>query len=436
MRYCYIISPRTRQLSPSSAYPVLLAATTISSLGDGLAIVAFPLLAATLFRDAWLVAGLFLAQNLPWLILSLPAGALADRWSPRRVMVASDLARCAAYAVTVALLTQGRASAPALLAAALVAGTGDIFFNAAANSLLPRLLTAEQLASGNGQLSASMTVGEQLLGPILGGLAFASRRSLPFFANAASFAVSASLLYTLPALPPAARGAKTTIRADMVEAMRFFRTTPLQRRLTSYVTLAALGQGVVYSISVLYAREALGLGARGYGFFLTVAALGAVAGGLLAGWIATNVSTTRIITASGALSSAAFLIASLTSLPSLAAALWAIQNLCVIVGNVTIMTVRQLITPAHLRGRVANLHRTFVYGSAPFAAIIGGATTQLSSARMAVAVGGAIQLVAVIYAIVGVRPAAAAADLASLRNDDEDETSIEDAKSPAVAGAR
>ena len=350
-------------------------------------------------------------------------------------MVLSDLARCSAYSAIVALLTQGTAPAPALLAAAFVAGTGDIFFNAAANSLLPRLLTAEQLASGNGKLSASMTVGEQLLGPSLGGIAFAARRSLPFFANAASFATSAALLYALPPMAAVARESKSTVRADVAEAMRFFRTTLLQRRLTTYVTLAALGQGVVYSISVLYAREALDLGPRGYGIFLAFAALGAVAGGLLAGWFSKNVATTRIITTTGALSAAAFLIASFTSLPVVAAALWAVQNLCVVVGNVTIMTIRQLITPAHLRGRVANLHRTFVYGSAPVAAVIGGATAHLAGSRAAVAVGGAIQLLGVLYAVSAVRPAAASLDFTTLGDGTADDSQVDEAQAPVGVGA-
>ncbi len=350
-------------------------------------------------------------------------------------MVLSDLARCASYATIVVLLAQGTVPAVALMLAAVVAGTGDLFFNAAANSVLPRLLTAEQLASGNGKLSAATTVGEQLLGPILGGLAFASRRSLPFFANAASFAVSASLLYALPPMPPLSRDTKTTVRADIGEALRFFRATPLQRRLTGYVTFAALGQGVVYSIGVLYAREALDLGARGYGVFLTVAALGAVVGGLVAGWLAANVSTTRIITAAGTLSSAAFLIASFTTLPAIAAALWAIQSLCVVVGNVTIMTVRQLITPPHLRGRVANLHRTFVYGSAPFAAVIGGMTAHMIGPRTAVAVGGAIQLVAVLYAVLVVRPAARSINPTSARDGELETAPPEAVRTPATAGA-
>ncbi|MDH4346795.1 MAG: MFS transporter, partial [Thermoleophilia bacterium] len=73
--------------SPRRSIRFLSAAAMASSTGDGLASVAFPLLGALVTSDARLVAGLYLVQNLPWLLISLPAGAISDRYEPRTVLV-------------------------------------------------------------------------------------------------------------------------------------------------------------------------------------------------------------------------------------------------------------------------------------------------------------------------------------------------------------
>src|SRR5690349_4725401 len=71
----------------------LWAASAASNLGDGVALVAAPLLAAALTGDPALVAGLALAQRVPWLIFPLFSGALADRIDRRRAMVGVAICR-------------------------------------------------------------------------------------------------------------------------------------------------------------------------------------------------------------------------------------------------------------------------------------------------------------------------------------------------------
>ena len=71
-------------------YRKLWAASAVSNLGDGITLVAGPLLAASLTRDPALVAGLTFAQRLPWLLFSLLSGALVDRLDRRRLMAAVE----------------------------------------------------------------------------------------------------------------------------------------------------------------------------------------------------------------------------------------------------------------------------------------------------------------------------------------------------------
>jgi MFS family permease len=85
------------QLGPG--YRKLWAASTISNLGDGITLVAGPLLAASLTRDPALVAGLTFAEKLPWLLFSLPSGALVDRLDRRLLMGTVDAFRAGVIGV-------------------------------------------------------------------------------------------------------------------------------------------------------------------------------------------------------------------------------------------------------------------------------------------------------------------------------------------------
>ena len=80
-----------RRLRPACWW--LLAATGTSAVGDGLVFVALPLLAVTLTSRPILIAGVAVAGKLPWLVVSLPAGALADRVDRRRLAVTVEVLR-------------------------------------------------------------------------------------------------------------------------------------------------------------------------------------------------------------------------------------------------------------------------------------------------------------------------------------------------------
>lgn len=73
----------------SSSFGVFLGASASTNVADGIRAVALPLLAVEVTRDPTLVAGLGVAQSLPFLIVGLPAGVVADRWDRRRVLIAS-----------------------------------------------------------------------------------------------------------------------------------------------------------------------------------------------------------------------------------------------------------------------------------------------------------------------------------------------------------
>ena len=267
-------------------FRALWLATASSNLGDGVALVAAPLLAATLTGDPAAIAGLTFAQRLPWLLFPLLGGALADRLDRRRLMVAVACARAALVAILAAALLTERVSLPLLYAVFFLLSSGETLFDTAAATILPALVPQEGLPRANARLSAALTVTNQFVGPPLGGALFAAAVALPFLVGAGGLAAAAALLLTLRGTfrAPADQTTEGTgLRAEVAEGFRWLWRNALLRTLA--LALATLNLTLVAqnAIMILYARERLGLDARGFGLLLTTYGLGGIAGGLVAG---------------------------------------------------------------------------------------------------------------------------------------------------------
>ena len=173
-------------------------ANTISSTGDGAFVAALPLLAVTITRDPRLVSVVTAATFLPWLLLSLPAGAVVDRYDRATLMWRAQAVQAAVVAAIAILIVVHEADIEVLAAGGLLLGSAEVIFSNAAQSILPALVPPELLPKANGSQQVSLTVGESFLGPPAGSLLFAAAAALPFGLDAASFAGSAALLAALP----------------------------------------------------------------------------------------------------------------------------------------------------------------------------------------------------------------------------------------------
>ena len=137
-----------------------------------------PLLAASLTRDPRLVAGLAVAQRLPWLLFSLVSGALVDRLDRRRLMVRVDAARCAAVGLLGVAVLADAVSLPLLYVVFFALGTAETLFDSAAISILPAVVAREQLPRANGRLLSAQMVANELVAPPLATIWAPSRRPL------------------------------------------------------------------------------------------------------------------------------------------------------------------------------------------------------------------------------------------------------------------
>lgn len=178
-------------------YKKLFTARTISNLGDGMTLVAGPLLAATLTRDPMLIAGLAFSQRLPWLLFALVSGALVDRLERKRLMAFVEVFRTAAIGFLGVAMMMDFASLPLMFVVFFLVGAAETLFDTASVSVLPSIVRKEALPRANGRLYSAQIIANNLVGPPLGGLLFTAAAALPFLLDAGTFAAAAAFILML-----------------------------------------------------------------------------------------------------------------------------------------------------------------------------------------------------------------------------------------------
>ena len=374
-------------------------ANAISSTGDGAFVAALPLLAVTITRDPRLVAVVTAATYLPWLALSLPAGAVVDRYDRATLMWRSQAVQAAVIAVVAILVVFRQAGIAALGMAGLLLGSAEVIFSNAAQSVLPALVPPELLPRANGSQQVSLTIGESFLGPPVGSLLFAVAAALPFGLDAASFAGSAALLARLPRTSEATAPARATIRAQIAEGLRWLVRHRLLRVVAALLGVLNFANQMGQAVLVLLATQTLHVGAVVYGLLLATTAVGSVVGGLVSPPLTRRLGMLPSLIAAGAAEAAIFVGLGLAPDPAMAAVMLAGQGFVVTMWNVVTVSLRQQVVPAHLLGRVNSVYRMLGWGLMPLGALAGGFVAHAAGLRAPYVVAGLLCGLALLAAV-------------------------------------
>lgn len=393
---------RPRKSRPEKAdrdWHLLFTAGAISVLGDGAFVAALPLLAAGYTRDPRLMSGLTVAGTLPWLLFSLQAGAIADRSESRLLSIRAQ--GCQLVCVMgVGLLAMDRGASWGLAALYVLAfglGMAAALAKSASQPLMTSVVPRERLTSANGQLYTAQSVAKDFAGPALGAALFALSPTLPFWADAVTFAVSMALIARLPrngtrVVGPAVE--RRSLRADMKEGLAWLARHRLLRTTTMLSAAANFGSTMGAATLVLY------VGTRHYGVLLSIAAIGGVIGGLtsraavarLGGRVVARLGssvTPLALIGIGVFGPDLFVVAALLGLASMSASLW----------NVAVVSQRQRLVPPQLLGRVSSAGIMVVWGMQPLGALAGGLIAGWFGLAAPWIVGGGLRLVAAVLAI-------------------------------------
>jgi len=362
-------------------YRLLLSASSVSNLGDGIAMVALPWLATMLTSDPLFIAGVATAQRLPWLLFSLPVGVWTDRADRRLLMFRADLVRVALMIFTVLMIVSqtsmpptetGLAAILSLTVIAFLFGSAEVVRDNAAQTVLPSIVAHADLERANGQMWSAEQVCGQFIGPPVAGLLIASAVALPFGVNASFYALSAILIWLI-ALPPRGTAVSSRFLPALLEGFGWMRRNPIILRLA--IMLGAINAVFIggMTVLVLYAQEVLHLSATGYGLLLTVGAVGGVAGGFLAPVLAARLGMKRSLLAALCTFTIINLILGFFASPALAGIALFLEAAAGMLWNVVTVSYRQRLIPGELLGRVNSVYRFLGWGAMPFGAMGAGA---------------------------------------------------------------
>lgn len=354
-----------------SAFGRLWAASSLSSLGDGVTQAAGPLLAAALTRDPVLVAGLTVAEQLPWVLFALPSGVLVDRFDRRWLLTSASLVQVVALGLLAVVVALGQPGLPVLYAAFLLAGCAGVLYENASLTVLPLLVERARLEHANGRMLATRTVGQTLLGPPLAGVLFTLALWAPFALDTVAFVLVAALCLTLR-VPRVDTGPRTTLRAAIAQGVRWLAGHRLLRTLTITVAVSNVALSAAISIMVLAVQERLGVGPMGYGLLLSCVAVGGILGALVTPRITALIGAATALRAGLIVEALTHLGLALIRDPFLGAVVLFVLGLQLLVFSTINSSLRQSLTPPELLGRVHSAYRLVTNSGMLLGAVLGG----------------------------------------------------------------
>ncbi len=345
---------------------------------EQIALAAAPIVAVLLLGVGEGETGLLqTALTLPFVLVAIPAGLLADRISRRRLMAGAEALRAVALLAILLLIALHWLTLPLLALSGFIAVCGTVVYSVAAPALVPSLVSAQALPAANARIELARTIAFAS-GPALGGVLVGWLGAAPAFAFAAALSAVAVVLLSGLHEPKRMATPRRHPLHEVREGAAFVLNHALLRPVFVTQFIFNTGSFLLLAIFVPYAVRHLALSATGVGVTLAMYGVGMVVGALLATRVMRRVSFGTVIGLGPVTGFAAAVTMALTTIVP-AAALAGLSFFLLGVGPIlwviSTTTLRQSVTPPSLLGRVSAIN-ILSYGARPLGsalgAIIGG----------------------------------------------------------------
>jgi len=370
-------------------------ATAISNLGDGVSMVAYPWLASAVTRSPLLIAAAGFASRLPWLIFTLHAGVITDRFDRRKLIVGMDFMRGILTVFVGVIVWSNRRSLPSLndltkftdletnwplyltlLLTAFLFGLAEVLRDNSAQTLMPSVVDKENLEKANSRMWSAEALTNSFIGPPLGSLLIGIAIFLPFFFDAISFFIAVALVASLAGsfspIESEEPREKVNFGAEIKEGFSWLWAHPLLRPMAIILgCLNGIGT-MVGGIYILFTQEVLHTSVFIFAILGTGGAVGGILGGILAPKISSALGSGPALWLALASVPIGNLIIGLTTSWQVVWVVTAIETFLAVLWNTITVSLRQSIIPTHLLGRVNSVYRFFAWGSIPIGMILGG----------------------------------------------------------------
>lgn len=368
---------------------VFLAGQVTSLLGDGLALLAVPLLVLQLTHSP-LAAGLASAmRSVGYLVVGVLAGPVADRATAWRLLVAADAVRAVAFIALGVLAWQQVAQVGLILGIALAAACATAFFDPALAITVQDLFPRDRLVAANSAIESSSQMA-RIIGPVAAGiLATTAGVQDALWIDAATFVVSLSTVGFVfrhgHAPAPARRrefrdGARRPSPGfwhSFAEGLRYLHAQKLIFTLTGLFAITNLCLGVD-ALLIYFCRITLALPALTVSGVIAAGGAAGVAGALTGPRLASRFNRVALVTGSVVIAGVAVAVMA-------AARSWwqlAIANAALLfaaaLGSLLVRSIRQELVPRHMLGRVTAAARTLFVSATPLGVLIASGVTAAS----------------------------------------------------------
>jgi len=401
-------------------YWKLWSANVISNLGNGVSLVAMPWLASALTRSPLTIATIGLMGQLPWLLFTLPAGVITDRFDRKKIIIATDIVRGAVTVFSASVLflnrhsfTQiknpseafhGGTSLGLLLmigATSFILGAAEVLGNNSAQTFLPDVVEQGALEQANGQMASAEYLSTSFIGPFLGSLLLGLSIYLPFFFDATSFFFSAALITLISVQAKkiissgerraeAEQGSRTSTQqfvAELKEGFSWLMAHKVLRPLALTLGALNLTSNIAFASFILYVQEVLHVSVFIFALLGTAGALGGALGGYVGPKVISKLGDGRTLTLALIGFPSFFLIAFFIHAWYIFYIVVFCESILSVMWNVITVSFRQSVIPNELLGRVNSGYRFFGWGSMPIGSLLGGlivtAGTHLGSRNLA-----------------------------------------------------
>ena len=364
--------PGAERLRDNRDFLVVLFGQGISSFGDSITNTAMPLLVLALTGSGLAMGVVGVLTTLPDLIVGLPAGAYADRWDRRKMMFGADLGRCVLTAlVPISVYLDGPTLA-VILAVTFPMNVLRVLWLAAYTASVPGLVGRAEVPRANAIFEAVFNVG-WIVGPALAGLLAATIGPGATIAiDAVTFLLSAgAMLLVRRPLKAAARSVETHILADIREGVAYVVRQPTLRACIALWTTTSVISAGLTTATIYYITLGLGLGEEVVGVVLSGFALGSLVGSVLAARLAFRATGVVMLAGAAVFGGCLLVIATGVSVPVMVAVAFVAGavNSNILVAYITMRT---LLSPDAMLGRVGATARTVSVGLTPIGAIAAG----------------------------------------------------------------
>jgi MFS family permease len=383
-----------------SSYWRLWSATAISNLGDGISGVAYPWVASAVTRSPLLIAAAGFASRLPWLIFTLHAGVITDRFDRRKLIIAMDTIRGVLTLIVGAIVLLNKDSLPSLndlssitdletnwplyitlVITAFLFGLAEVLRDNSAQTLMPSVVESENLEKANGRMWSAESLTNSFIGPPLGSLLIGIAIYLPFFVDAGTFFVAVALIASISgSFKPVEEKPREKInfKSEIKEGFRWLWAHDLLRPMAIILGALNLVGTMVAATFILYTQEVLNTSVFVFAVLGTAGAVGGIAGGLIAPKLSEKIGSGPSLWLSLAMGPIGAVIIGTSNSWQVVWVVLLFQSFLSVLWNTITVSLRQSIIPTHLLGRVNSVYRFFGWGSIPIGMFLGGAIVTIT----------------------------------------------------------